>query len=76
MLEVDAIIGKQNLRIDNVLLIETMAFNIISLRKFRAADMFYVFKDIPGKVVLKKELPDGKMAQIALFSETPSGRMT
>ena len=76
MLEVDTTVGKQNFRLDNVLLIETMSFNIISLQKLRAANMFYVFNELPGKVVLKKGLPNGKLAQVALFSETPSGRMT
>ena len=59
-----------------MLLIETMQFNIISLQKKRAPDMFYVFKEIPGKVVLKKELPNDSMVQIGLFTKTPSGRRT
>ena len=58
MLEVDSADGKGRFRLDNVLLIETMQFNTISLQKLRAADLLYVFREIPGKVVLKKALPN------------------
>ena len=75
MLEVDSATGKQKLRLDNVL-IESMSFNILSLQKLRAADFFYVFREIPGKVVLKKELPSGVLQQVALLTETSAGRMT
>ena len=76
MLEVDSSTGKKKLRLDNVLLIESMKFNIVSLQKLRATDFHYVFKEIPGKVVLKKELQNGDKEQVALFTETTSGHMT
>ena len=53
-----------------------MSFNILSLQKLRAADFFYVFREIPGKVVLKKELPNGDLQKVALLTETTAGRMT
>ena len=74
MLEVDSATGKLKLRLDNVLLIES--FNILSLQKLRAAEFFYVFRETPGKVVLKKELPNGDSQQVALLTETTAGRMT
>ena len=76
MLEVDSATGKQKLRLDNVLLIESMSFNILSLQKLRTADFFYDFREIPGKVVLKKELPNGDLQQVALLTKTTARRMT
>ena len=67
MLEVDS--ATQKLRLDNVLLIESMSFNILSLQKLRAADFFYVFREIPGKIILKKELLNGDLQQVALLTE-------
>ena len=76
ILEVDGATGKEKLRLQNVLLIECISFNIFSLQKCREADFFYIFKELPGKVVLKQEIANGEIKQLALMTETPSGRMT
>ena len=75
MLEVDGEKGKELLRLDNVLLIECMSFNIFSLQKCRDAEFWYVFKEVPGKVVLKREVTNGVVQQLALMTEI-HGRMT
>ena len=67
-------LGKQKLRLENVLLIESMKFNIISLQKLRADDFHCIFKELPRKVVLRKELPNGDTEQMLPFTETRAGR--
>ena len=76
MLEVDSSIGKQPLRLTNVLYIESMDFNILSLQKLRAAGFIPVYAEVEGKMVIKKRLPRGALEQVALLSETVEGRLT
>ena len=73
MLEVDSAWGKRPLRLTNVLLIDTMYFNILSLQKMRAADFIPVYDEVEGKVVIKRKLPTGGLEQVALLSESQEG---
>ena len=66
MVEVDSAIEKQPLRMTNVLLIESMDFNIMSLQKLRAAGFTPVYVEVEGKVVIKKRLSTGALEQVAL----------
>ena len=52
MLQVDSATGKRELKLSNVLLIESMQFNILSLQKVLAADYIYTFNLIPRKAVV------------------------
>lgn len=70
--EVDGKHGKEVLKLGNVLLLECMHFNIFSLQKARLAKLYYAFKELPGKVILKTEVAD---EQVALFTEL-EGRWT
>ena len=76
MVEVDSAIGKQPLRLTNVLLIESMEFNILSLQKMRAAGFIPVYAEVEGKVVIKKRLPTSALEQVALLSKSIEGRLT
>ena len=72
-LRVDSASGKTSITLTNVLLVESMQFNIISLQRLRAAGYVYIFDEIPGKAEIK---PRTNMEQVALFSETKAGRLT
>ena len=72
MLMVDSDKGKQTLRLENVLLIPSMRFNIVSLQKLRAAGFVYTFKEVRGKAVIRNE----KGGMVALMTESSTGRMT
>ena len=61
ILEVDSASGKQPLRLTNVLLIESMDFNILSLQKLRAVGFIPVYAEVEGKVLIKKRLSTGAM---------------
>ena len=76
MVEVDSAIGKQPLRLTNVLLIESMDFNILFLQKLRAAGFIPVYAEVEGKVVIKKRLSIGALEQVALQFESKEGRLT
>ena len=76
MLEVDSTSGKQPLRLTNVLLIESMDFNILSLQKLRADGFIPVYIEAEGKLVIKKRLSTCDMERVALLSETKEGRLT
>ena len=54
MLEVDGEKGKQPFWLAEVLLIETMDFNILSLQKLRAAGFIPMYDKVEGKVVINK----------------------
>ena len=69
MLQVDPATGKRELKLSNVLLVESMQFNIMSLQKFLATGYIYTFNLIPGKVVVQKQLPTEAMEQVALLRE-------
>ena len=75
-MEVDSALGKQPLRLTNVLLIESIDFNILSLQRLRAAGFIPVYAEVEGKVVIKKRLPTGALEQVALLSESIEGRLT
>ena len=53
ILEVDSDSKKQLLMLENVLLMPSMHFNIISLQRLRAANFVYIFNEVPGKAVIK-----------------------
>ena len=59
VLEVDGDKGKQPLLLVEVLLIETMDFNIVSLQKLRAAGFIQVSDKVEGKVVINKKISTG-----------------
>ena len=68
--------GPNTLRLTNVLFIESMQFNILSLQRLRAADFIHVFKGVANKVAIKKLLPHGGAEQVALLSRSKAGRLT
>lgn len=74
-LEVDGKFGKETLKLGNVLLLECMSFNIFSLQRARKCEFYYACKELPGKIVLKRDVEDGQVHQLALFTET-DGRWT
>ena len=76
MLQVDSATGKRQLKLSNVILIESMQFNILSLQKVLATGYIYTFNLIPGKAVVQKQLPTGAVEQMALFSKSKDGRLT
>ena len=57
VLEVDGEHGKQKLMLTEVLLIQGMDFNIVSLQKFKAAHFIPVYDKVEGKVVINKRDP-------------------
>ena len=59
VLEVDGDNGKQPFWLMEVLLIESMDFNILSLQKLRAAGYIPVYDKVEGKVVINKEVHTG-----------------
>ena len=59
--------GPIPLRLNNVLYIPTMYFNILSLQKLVDANYVPVFGEIPQNVVVKKVLQSGQVKQIALM---------
>ena len=71
-LEVDAEVGKQILRLNNVLFMPSMHFNIVSLQRLRAAKFIYTFNEIPGKAIIR----NAQGGMVALMSESTSGRLT
>ena len=71
-LEVDAEVGKQILRLENVLYMPSMNYNIVSLQRLRAAKFIYTFSEVRGKAVIKNA--EGGM--VAFMSESKSGRLT
>ena len=52
-----------------------MSFSLLSLQKMVDADFIPVFKEIPGKVVIKGTTPTSQMQQIALMIVC-KGRLT
>ena len=72
ILEVDAESGTQLLKLENVLYMPSMLFNIISLQRLRAANFVYTFNEIPGKAVIK----NARGEMVALMTESKSGRLT
>ena len=62
VLEVDGENGKQKLTLTEVLLIQGIDFNIVSLQKFRAANFIPVYDKVEGKVVINKRVPTGGYA--------------
>lgn len=52
-----------------------MQFNIFSLHKARENDFYYGFEKVPGIIVLKRDVDNGKVHQLALMTET-KGRWT
>lgn len=72
----DSVTGKKPLRLQNVLLIECMSFNILSLQKLWAAGFIPVYNEILGKVIIKKQLQTGHLEQVALMTETLADRLT
>ena len=69
VLQVDGDKGKQPLWLMEVLLIETMDFNIVSLQKLRAAGFIPVYDKVEGKVVINKKIFTGVYTQVALLTE-------
>ena len=76
IVEVDSACGKKPLRLTEILYIDSLNFNILSMQKLRAASLIPVFNEIPNKVVIKKRLPQGELEQVALMSETKQGRLS
>ena len=70
MLEMDSTSGKQPLRLTNVLLIETMDFNIPILQNLRAVGPIPVYAEMEWKVIIKKWLSTSGMEKVALLYET------
>ena len=62
VLEVDGENGKQKLTLTEVLLIQGIDFNIVSLQKFRAANFIPVYDKVEGQVVINKRVPTGGYA--------------
>ena len=52
-----------------------MSFRLLSLQKLVAADFVPVFKEIPGKVMLKETMSTGQVQQIAIMTIC-KGRLT
>ena len=59
-----------------VLLIETMEFNIVSLQKLRAAGFIPLYDKVEGKVVITEKVSTSRYKQVALLSESNQGRLT
>ena len=75
IVEVDSANGKKPLRLTEVLYIDSLNFNTLSMQKLRAARLIPVYNEIPNKVFIKKLLPHGELEQVALMSETTQGRL-
>lgn len=76
VLKVDGESGKEEMVLHDVLLVESMKFNIFSLQKARMLEYQYGFeKATEGKVTLLQKLDCGTKLQIALFTES-NGRWT
>ena len=71
-LEVDAKVGKQILRLENVLYMPSMNYNIVSLQRLRAAKFIYTFNEVRGKAVIR----NAQGGMVAFMSESKSGRLT
>ena len=76
ILQVDSSSGKQPLRLTEVLYIDTLSFNILSLQRLRIAGFIPVYIEVPSKMVIKKRLPTRALHQVALMSESDKGRLT
>ena len=76
ILEVDSIHGKVPFKLTNVMFIDSLPFNILSLQKLVEGDFIPVYNEIPDKVVLKKILHHSGVEQVALPSKTKAGRLT
>ena len=74
-MEVDSASGKKPLRLTDVLFIDSMSFNILSMPKLRAASFILVYNEVPDKVVIKKLLPQCGMEEVALMSKTKEGSL-
>ena len=70
ILQVDSSSGKQPLRLTEVLYIDTLSFNILSLQRLRTLGFIPVYSEVPSKVVKKKRLQSGSLQQVALMSES------
>lgn len=55
--------------------IECISFKIFSLQKARQNDFYNGFKEVPWKVVLKRDLEDGHVHQLARMTDN-KGRWT
>ena len=74
--EVDSAYDKTAIRLQNVLFIESMQFNILSMQQLLATNFIPVYNEIPNKVVIKKLLSNGALEQVALLSASKTGRPT
>ena len=63
------------LLLHDVLYIPSISFRLLSLQKLVDADFVPLFKEIPGKVVLKETTSMGQMQQIAIMTIC-KGRLT
>lgn len=68
--EVDGKFGNEKLTLGNVLLLEYMPFNIFILQKAHQNDFYYGFEEVSEKIVLKRDVEDGAVHQLALMTET------
>ena len=59
--EVDSAYDKTAIRLQNVLFIESMQFNILSMQQLLATHFIPVYNEIPNKVVIKKLLSNGAL---------------
>ena len=76
VLEVDSIHGKVPFKLTNVMFIDSLPFNILSLQKLVEGDFIPVYNEIPHKVVLKKILHHGGVERVALLSKSKAGCLT
>ena len=76
IVEVDSVHGKVAFRLTDVLFIDSLPFNILSLQKLVERDFILVYNEVPDKVVLKKILHHGGVEQVALLSKSKAGRLT
>ena len=76
IVEVDSVHGKVPFRLTNVLFIDILPFNILSLQKLVEGDFIPVYNEILDKVVLKKIFHHGGVEQVALLSKSKVGRLT
>ena len=53
IVEVDSVHGKVPFRLTDVLFIDSLPFNILSLQKLVEGDFIFVYNEVPHKVVLK-----------------------
>ena len=76
VLEVDSVHGKVLFRLTNVLFIDSLHFNILSLQKLVEGDFIPLYNEVPDKDVLKRILPNGGVEQAALLSKSKADRLT